>query len=153
MLIDLVFEVWCLSIHLRPDKIESHRNLPKQQMKRHLLWDSITSCRWGGLMGIGRHPTDDKNEVIAMQNFESNFSKIQFLWDWSPLKMIFSKHETAPRFIKILERYFPDSKDISEKIHKDTFKKILLLENRPHCFRRKIPKMYLTIFTLKPCKC
>ncbi len=30
--------IWRLSIRLRPDKIKSRRNLPKQQMKRHLLW-------------------------------------------------------------------------------------------------------------------
>ncbi len=30
--------IWCLSICLRPDKIESRRNLPKQQMKCHLFW-------------------------------------------------------------------------------------------------------------------
>ncbi len=30
--------IWRLLIRLRPDKIESRRNLPKQQMKRHLLW-------------------------------------------------------------------------------------------------------------------
>ena len=48
---------------------------------------------------------------------------------------------------------FPDPKDTSVKIHKDTSRKILLQENHPHCFRHEVPKMYPLPFTTQPCKC
>ena len=48
---------------------------------------------------------------------------------------------------------FPDPKDTSVKIHKDTSRKILLQENHPHRFRHEVPKIYPSPFTTQPCKC
>ena len=69
---DALFYIYWMVMHENMAKNEFLSSFPSDAenfQKKYFGEAQEYSPRWGGSMGIGRRPTDDKNEVIANAKF------------------------------------------------------------------------------------